>query len=290
MKIVSLKVKNTHWQILSFLLVFIAPTVIFNSAFWGQCDVIYTALCLISMYFAIKDKGLLSVIFFTLAFTFKIQSIFILPALIVCLILGKIKPTHLIAFPLLMIITAIPALIFGRSLESIVVIFNTQVTEYPYLSLNAPSIYRFIGNVEYEDFKVFAIFLAGAVALIFLYILYIYRKSITNDNLINIFFISALLIPYFLPCMHERYFFMADVLSIAVFFYNKQKFYVPITVIFASLVSYEYYLFKQFVLFDQRLTSLALLVILVLELKSLVSGLILKNKDNFSNILEKIDI
>jgi len=44
--------------------------------------------------------------------------------------------------------------------------------------------------------------------------------------------------PYFLPKMHDRYFYPADVLSIAYGFYFPAQFYVPVTVCLASFLAY----------------------------------------------------
>jgi Gpi18-like mannosyltransferase len=54
-----------------------------------------------------------------------------------------------------------------------------------------------------------------------------------------------MLIPFFLPKMHERYFFPADVISIAFAFYFPQFFFIPIMMSAVSFLSYEPYLFEQ---------------------------------------------
>jgi Gpi18-like mannosyltransferase len=48
--------------------------------------------------------------------------------------------------------------------------------------------------------------------------------------------------PYFLPKMHDRYFFMADVLSIVFAFYFPRYFWIPIVVQLSSLFSYTFML------------------------------------------------
>ncbi len=263
MKIVSLKTEKEHWRLLSFVLALSIPTVILNSSYWGQCDSVYAAFCIASLYFAMKDRGLLSVIMFSLGFVFKLQSIFIVPALIICLIIGKIKPIHTVAFPITFLLGSLPAMLAGRSLFSIIGIYVHQTGEYTDLVLNAPSIFQLVGNVDKTYFKYFGIFLTGIIALCFVYICYIYKEKIKEKDMVVIFFISSLLMPYFLPCMHDRYFFVADVLSLVVFFYDRKKWYLPIITVFASFVSYCYYLMGGVTLVDQRITSLSLLFVLV---------------------------
>ena len=64
-----------------------------------------------------------------------------------------------------------------------------------------------------------------------------------NRKLIGLFFVSALLAAFLLPRMHERYFYMAEVLSIAYFMCDRRKWYVPAVLTTAALSSYmEYFL------------------------------------------------
>ena len=55
-------------------------------------------------------------------------------------------------------------------------------------------------------------------------------------------FALALYIPFLLPYMHERYFFAADVLSIAYAATHKKRWFVPAAVVAASLNGYLDYL------------------------------------------------
>jgi len=51
--------------------------------------------------------------------------------------------------------------------------------------------------------------------------------------------VLVILVPYFLPAMHERYFFLADVLSVVAAFYVPRRLWpVPLLVQFASAFSY----------------------------------------------------
>ena len=52
-----------------------------------------------------------------------------------------------------------------------------------------------------------------------------------------------LIVPFVLPKMHQRYFFPADILSVAFGFYFPKYFYVPIILNLVSFFSYQYFLF-----------------------------------------------
>ena len=59
------------------------PMVIINSSIFKQCDSIYTAFLLWSLYFFLCKKYSLSFIFIGLAFSFKLQTLFLLPFFII---------------------------------------------------------------------------------------------------------------------------------------------------------------------------------------------------------------
>ena len=52
----------------------------------------------------------------------------------------------------------------------------------------------------------------------------------------------AIAIPFLLPEMHDRYFYLADVLSIVAAFYFPRMFYIAVGVQLCSLLSYAPYL------------------------------------------------
>jgi hypothetical protein len=63
--------------------------------------------------------------------------------------------------------------------------------------------------------------------------------------LVSAALLSALMPPFLLPGMHERYFFAADVLSVLYAFYDPRRWYVAVLIQFASAFSYYPYLFER---------------------------------------------
>ena len=109
--------------------------------------------------------------------------------------------------------------------------------------------------------------LAGVAVLILIYISLKFKDNIDTSSLVQVFYISALMIPLLLPRMHERYFYIADILSVIVFFYDRKKWYLPVVTVFASLNAYFAFL-KGVTTLSQPVVALALVVILVLSVKS----------------------
>ena len=81
MKIVSLFSQSRVRKLVAFFVMLFLPTVILNGAYWGQCDSIYTAFAVMSIYFALADKPIRSMIMIALSFAFKLQAVFILRCL-----------------------------------------------------------------------------------------------------------------------------------------------------------------------------------------------------------------
>ena len=68
------------------------------------------------------------------------------------------------------------------------------------------------------------ILLGGVMAFLLVVLIYKSQAELTPSTILELSLISFMLIPFFLPKMHERYFFPADVISIAFAFYFPQIF------------------------------------------------------------------
>src|SRR4029077_21254827 len=67
------------------------------------------------------------------------------------------------------------------------------------------------------------------------------KQTITPALILKISLVFALAIPFLLPDMHERYFYLADVISIIYAFYFPRSFYIAIIMQCCSLLSYTPY-------------------------------------------------
>ena len=267
MKIVGHFKDSAAAKITAFLLALALPTVWLNSAYWGQCDVVFTSLCIGMAYGVLKGKGNLAAVFWALAFSFKLQAIFALPFLIIGLFIKRIKAHSLLLVPPVFFATLLPAFVCGRSFTDCVKIYFLQANQYPKMTLNLPSIWALVGDVSFDHFGTAAVFLAGAATLVFLFLCYHYRNSIDDQKLITLFFLGALLLPYLLPRMHDRYFFLADVAALLVFLIDLKKWYLPIITVFSSYVCYHYFVMGGHYLIELKYLSVALLVLLTVSIR-----------------------
>lgn len=244
----------------SVLIIMLLPTFWLNSAPWGQCDAIYSSLILISFYFALKYRGMRSVIFAALAFSFKLQTVFFLPLFLIFLIVRRVRWTDLFAFPVTYLITILPALALGRPFGSVVGIYSNQVTQYSqYLTLNAPTIMTFVP----KDAPHGAIAACGiAAAFIFIAALTVFaarRRSLFGQR--ELLCCAALMlcaVPFLLPSMHDRYFYPAELFVVLFSLVFTNRVYAFLLCSFSSYTAYHTYLTGAF-LIDMRLSALIML-------------------------------
>ncbi len=274
MKCVEEKSENKLLRYGAFIVALATPTILMNSAYWGQCDSILAAFCIASFYFILKGKGKWATVMFGLAFSFKLQAIFILPAFIVAVILKRIKLKDLLLFPFTFIATLLPAIMVGRPIKDTIGIYFLQTSQYPELTLNAPSIFQFVSKkADFETFNFFGIMLAGLAAITLIYVCFYFKDKIGVKQLVSIFYLSALLLPFLLPRMHERYFFIGDMMGVIFLFYNPSKWYLPLMSIFASYNACANYLSGGNLLIEQKYTAIMLLITIILLAKTLISEL-----------------
>ena len=243
--------KNKIKTLICYTSIVFGLTVFLNSALWGQCDAIYVTFCVASFYFILKNKPHTSMIMYGFAFAFKVQSIFILPVYLVMFLRRKFKLRYLLWVPFVYLIMALPASFaaenFGTRFGEIwAIFFNQSANSYSQLTLNAGSFYALIfTNFKAEDFiSAFSLFLAIAIVGTYIFMIYRSKEEFSKKTWLKILVIFAMIFPYFLPHMHERYFYLVDIVICIYALINPKKFYVAILAILNSMIGYMVYLWN----------------------------------------------
>jgi Gpi18-like mannosyltransferase len=262
--LVGKKYQNNFIILLSFITVLFVPTVILNSAYWAQCDIIYTAALLGMVYYLIQGKNWPAFIWFGIAFSVKIQAVFLAPLLVLMFLKGKVKLYHFLIIPAVYIITTLPCVIAGRSLWDMLMVYFRLTSEQPELTFGFANIYQWFTAADYEMFKTAGIGLAAAAVTFLCYISYKSKRLIDYEYIARFSMLSLLLVPFFLPAMHERYYFPADVFSIVLAFYLPRYTYVAVTICLVSFFSYLQNLFEAYVIEPKFLAIPILLIIIKL--------------------------
>lgn len=231
--------KNEWYSLLGFILVWINPMVFINSSEWAQCDIIYTFLCLLAVLSFIDEKYFKSVIWLSLAFSFKLQAVFIMPFFLLAYFLKKkFSCIYFGMIPVFMIVTSLPGLIMGRNILDVFFIYSSQTeTDSNWVYINYPSFWALFINEHKEPFIKVAIFFTVVLLLAFMY--YIYKnKFFIKENMLEIAFILAYTTVLFLPKMRERYGFMYTIFAIPIAIKNRKTIVLAVLLNILAVVSY----------------------------------------------------
>ena len=220
------------------------PTVVLNSAFWAQCDSIYTFFVILTVYYLYKEKYVRTFVFLGIAFAFKLQTVFILP-LIICYYLYKKK------FSILMLgisvavfwLSGIPAYIAGRPLNTPFLIYMNQADQYHYMYMNIPNFWMLF-CIVYDVLNRAALIVTIMMCGLGLYMILIGKKKMdSSEQFMNTAAWFVWTCVMFLPAMHERYTFMLDIFLILLSFVNQKYIKYAVASSGLSLFTYNIFLF-----------------------------------------------
>lgn len=218
----------------------LAPTVVMNSALWGQVDSIYTCFLLLTVFFLITGRPLPAMLAFGFALSVKAQAAFLGPFLLM-MALKKRIPWYAFGCVALAYLTAmLPAMIAGRSLVDVLIVYLHQAAELEIMSHNAPNWYIFVPQSTYPVSMPIGMLITIVVSMIWAYV---HRNDpIEYENVLLAVLVSVALTPFLLPKMHDRYFYPADVFSILLAFCAPQFWFVPICYQVISSLVYAIFL------------------------------------------------
>lgn len=264
---------NSH-LIVCFYLVLLCPTVMLNGAYWGQCDSIYAAFALLALWLALDGKPAWGMVCMAVSFAFKLQAVFIMPIFAVLLVSKRVKLWHFLLFPAAYILLVLPAVIAGRPfLGTLTLYFDQMDTVGSALNYNSPSVYAFIRDAQNPELaSKLGVFAAFAFMLCIIALSARQGGRLSDWAILGAAIALCIGIPYLLPHMHERYFFLADILSIVLAVCVPVYFAMPILCLFASLLGYHAYLMRRYLLLMHN-GAIALAAALLLALAFFVAQL-----------------
>lgn len=213
-------VRDTNALLIAYASVILLPTVVINSAYWGQIDAMYTVFVLTALVLLFKRKYPWAFFIWGIALGCKLQAIFILP-FIAMLYLNRKDFSLLNCVYSIIAFWAGGLLAFanGRSFGAPIDIYIMQTSEYPRMFFNFPSFWVLFAN-NYKSFGSVAIVTTAAIMVFGLFTLSS-RKDFENK-----FFLYATWTVWtavlFLPKMHDRYGFLTDILLLLISFQDRR--------------------------------------------------------------------
>jgi Gpi18-like mannosyltransferase len=244
-KIILLASQDKEHSLVFSLLFLNLPTVILNGSYWGQCDIIYVTFLLYTAYLILQKHQYIAMATFGVALSFKLQSIFLAPFLIYLVLTRAIRASSILMIPVFYGLFLLPAALAGRPLLQLVGVYQGQVTTNEPLVMSAPNFLLFVTKlVPSIGFGTgMAIGLGLAVLATSLLLLSNFRRQVTGK--LDYFICAATLYlaiePYFLPKMHDRYFFGADVFAFVLFAVGPRNWLLPLLFQIGSGLAYLAY-------------------------------------------------
>lgn len=217
------------------------PLAIINSAYWGQCDVIYASFLVLCILFCMREKYFAAFLLFGISYAFKQQALFLLPVLIVLYVQKKqISLLHFLLIPLMDFILCLPAIMAGRPIGNILSIYLSQRGKYERMSLKYYNIWYYFPG-PYKEFSQIAVLFTLAVIGTGAY--WVLKKQIDLKGH-KLFYFSIWVIYsccMFLPEMHERYGYAMEILLIIYAVLYRKRIGICVAVCLITLAAYRNY-------------------------------------------------
>lgn len=255
-------------SVLGMAAILLSPTVILDSSYWCQCDIIYTTFILYALYRFLKDDSRGCMIFLGIAFAFKQQTLFIVPFFLIMWLKAKtIRLRDFVWLPVIYALSAVPAWLAGRDLKELLLIYFDQSGTYPWGTLEYPNIYALLGEAMPDLRHAAQVSGAGIFMTIILlgclaYFLYTRRVRITEEMTVTLALFTVALVVFGLPHMHDRYGFLIDLLAVVYGILNTKKLPVMCGYFVVSILTFMPYLIAVHIVPIQYL-ALAMLGLLV---------------------------
>ena len=221
-------------------LVLLLPACVVNGGMFAQCDSLYAACALWGLAHALGGRRAAGAACFALSLAFKLQAMFLLPIVAVLWAGRKLRLADALVFVLTLLACALPALLGGKSAGQILAIYMGQTGLYTGLTYNAPTLFGLMNTNGLDAFAYgnfgMALALGAVCALLAVYIPR--AKRMTDGEYLRAALLMVLLVVFLLPRMHERYFFMADILAAALAARHRQAALPCALIALASLSRY----------------------------------------------------
>ncbi|HVM23750.1 MAG TPA: hypothetical protein VM308_10715 [Sphingomicrobium sp.] len=197
------------------LLVLILPSVIINDALLGQCDALWAGSCILALAEMIRGRTIAAMVWCGVAIAFKAQAAFIAPVIIGAMI-GRRAPLWQWAVPAgVFLATLVPPWLLGWPAWKLLTVYFDQAAYVEIAGrLSNPWMFGTVfAPVAVRDWFVLGYAASGAAAIVIAALAA--RNWHDGRVLIVLAALAATALPFLLPKMLERYYFLGDVMTLA---------------------------------------------------------------------------
>jgi Gpi18-like mannosyltransferase len=191
----------------------ILPGIIFNAAVSASCDALWAAPAVLAMAAAVQHRHRSMLAWCGVALAVKAQAIFAAPFFLGLLLARRVPVGQWFIMPAALLAMYLPALLLGWPLGDLLTVYFRQAGFFERLSLNAPNIWAMVQPLTGNATDTLALLgkAATVVASAGLAAFVRHRRP-EGADLAAFAALSVMLAVGLLPHMHERYFYLADVL------------------------------------------------------------------------------
>ena len=198
------------------LLLLVLPSVAINDALLAQCDALWAGSCMLALAAVIRGKTLKSMIWCGVAFAFKAQAAFIAPVMIGAMI-GQKAPRWQWTVPgLVFLATLVPPWLLGWPGIKLLTVYLDQAS-IDHLAGRLANPWM-LGTMFGEETarQWFVLGYAAAIAAAITIAALAARTARDPKLLVLLAALAGTALPFLLPKMLERYYFLGDVMTLAV--------------------------------------------------------------------------
>ena len=190
------------------------PTMILNGGMFAQCDSLFAAAAVWGLAFAMEGKHFRASACFALSLAFKLQAVFLFPVLPVLWADRRLRLADLPVFLGTLAAIALPALLAGKSPAAIAGYYTGQAGLYTGLTYGAPNLFGLMNTEGLDAYAYgrFGVLLAAGACLLIASLGVARAGKLDAGETVRLSALIALCAVFFLPRMHERYFYLAEAL------------------------------------------------------------------------------
>ena len=202
--------------LITYALVLFSPITVINSGYLAQSDGIYAALAILTFHCLLRDKPVKGMAAFGCAVAMKLQAVFAVPIMgIIYWCRKRFSALHLLWIPVTIQALCMPAVIAGCGIDIAIRVYTHLMGEYPFMYYYYPNIWTYFQNAPYYVFGRVAIAFTFGLLLLYCVLVALSKREHRTEDYLEYFVWTAMTCVMFLPCMHERYNYLAEVLILA---------------------------------------------------------------------------
>ena len=227
------------------ILLLAIPSFVINAALLAQCDALWAGACVLAVSGMIANRPIKALLWCGIAVSFKAQAAFIAPFIIGVLIGHRRALWQWLIPPAVFIAMMFPAWLAGWPAWQLAMVYPGQAAwgDFPSRLAN-PWMFGTVYAVEAARQLYWLGFAAAGAASIGIGMLS--SRSVRDPRIMLLLaLLSALALPFLLPKMLERYYFLAGLISIAlaVSYTSRATVFIALAVETASLLSLLTYMY-----------------------------------------------